>query len=197
MKTDVIVVSSQGKQMETALREAEKVSAYKGLSPKSALHLRLLTEEMMGMMRSITGEASGEFWIEDKDGVYQLHLRVETRMNMEKRESLLSASTTGKNESAKGLMGKLRDFFERGAGDESFSPLMMAGMYDDPMSSSMDWAWAMSRYEEAVSARMEQDEQAAEAWDELEKSVVARVADEVKVSIRGNNAEMIIIKKLD
>jgi len=191
------VVSSQGKQMETALREAEKVSAYKGLSPKSALHLRLLTEEMMGMMRSITGEASGEFWIEDKDGVYQLHLRVETRMNMEKRESLLSASTTGKNESAKGLMGKLRDFFERGAGDESFSPLMMAGMYDDPMSSSMDWAWAMSRYEEAVSARMEQDEQAAEAWDELEKSVVARVADEVKVSIRGNNAEMIIIKKLD
>ena len=197
MKTDVIVVSSQGRQMETALREAEKVSAYKGLSPKSALHLRLLTEEMMGMMRSITGEASGEFWIEDQDGVYQLHLRVETRMNMEKRESLLSASTTGKNESAKGLMGKLRDFFDRGADDESFSPLMMAGMYDDPMASSMDWAWAMSRYEEAVSARMKQeDEQAAEAWDELEKSVVARVADEVKVSIRGNNAEMIIIKKL-
>ena len=197
MKTDVIVVSSQGRQMETALREAEKVSAYKGLSPKSALHLRLLTEEMMGMMRSITGEASGEFWIEDQDGVYQLHLRVETRMNMEKRESLLSASTTGKNESAKGLMGKLRDFFDRGADDEAFSPLMMAGMYDDPMASSMDWAWAMSRYEEAVSARMKQeDEQAAEAWDELEKSVVARVADEVKVSIRGNNAEMIIIKKL-
>ena len=197
MKTDVIVVSSQGRQMETALREAEKVSAYKGLSPKSALHLRLLTEEMMGMMRSITGEASGEFWIEDQDGVYQLHLRVETRMNMEKRESLLKASTTGKNESAKGLMGKLRDFFDRGADDEAFSPLMMAGMYDDPMASSMDWAWAMSRYEEAVSARMKQeDEQAAEAWDELEKSVVARVADEVKVSIRGNNAEMIIIKKL-
>ena len=197
MKTDVIVVSSQGRQMETALREAEKVSAYKGLSPKGALHLRLLTEEMMGMMRSITGETSGEFWIEDQDGVYQLHLRVETRMNMEKRESLLSASTTGKNESAKGLMGKLRDFFDRGADDESFSPLMMAGMYDDPMASSMDWAWAMSRYEEAVSARMKQeDEQAAEAWDELEKSVVARVADEVKVSIRGNNAEMIIIKKL-
>ena len=197
MKTDVIVVSSQGRQMETALREAEKVSAYKGLSPKSALHLRLLTEEMMGMMRSITGEASGEFWIEDQDGVYQLHLRVETRMNMEKRESLLSASTTGKNESAKGLMGKLRDFFDRGADDEAFSPLMMAGMYDDPMASSMDWAWAMSRYEEAVSTRMKQeDEQAAEAWDELEKSVVARVADEVKVSIRGNNAEMIIIKKL-
>ena len=197
MKTDVIVVSSQGRQMETALREAEKVSAYKGLSPKSALHLRLLTEEMMGMMRSITGEASGEFWIEDQDGVYQLHLRVETRMNMEKRESLLKASTTGKNESAKGLMGKLRDFFDRGADDEAFSPLMMAGMYDDPMASSMDWAWAMSRYEEAVSARMKQeDEQAAEAWDELEKSVVARVADEVKVSIRGNNAEMIIIKNL-
>ena len=198
MKTDVIVVSSKGRQIETALQEAEKVSEYKKLSPKSALHLRLLVEEMMGMMRSITGEATGEFWIEDEKQVYQLHLRVETRMNMEKRENLLAASTSGKNESAKGLMGKLRDFFDRGMDDEAIGPLMMAGMYDDPMTSTMDWAWAMSRYEEAISAALErQDEQAAKAWDELEKSVVARVADEVKVSIRGNIAEMIIIKKLD
>ncbi|MBR5345977.1 MAG: hypothetical protein IK127_09165 [Clostridia bacterium] len=196
MKTDVIVVSSSGKQMSTALQEAEKVSAYKGLSPKDALHLRLLTEEMMGMMRSITGETAGEFWIEDKGDIYQLHLRVETRMNMTKRENLLAASTSGKNESAKGLMGRLRDFFDRGA-DDDFGPLMMAGMNDDPTTASMDWAWAMTRYEDAVSSAMErQDAAAIEAWDELEKSVVAQVADEVKVSIKGNVVEMTIFKKL-
>ena len=35
-----------------------------------------------------------------------------------------------------------------------------------------------------------------EDWDELEKSVVAKVADDVKVSIRGNTVEMIIIKQI-
>ena len=86
MKTDIIVVSSKGERMEAALNQAEKVAAYKSLSPKNTLHLRLLTEEMMGMMRSITGETQGKFWIEDEDGVYELHLQVSTRMNSEKRE---------------------------------------------------------------------------------------------------------------
>ena len=79
MKTDVITVSSSGAQMEAALAQADKMAAFKGLSGKSALHLRLLAEEMMGMMRSLTGEQEGQFWIEDSDGVYRLHLRVVTR----------------------------------------------------------------------------------------------------------------------
>ena len=77
MRTDTIIVSSRGNQMEAALKEAEKVAAYKGLSAKNALHLRLLTEEMMGMMRSITGENTGEFWIEDKDND-SIELKVQT-----------------------------------------------------------------------------------------------------------------------
>ena len=62
--------------METALLQAEKVAAYKGLSYKNSLRLRLLTEEMMGLMRSVTGETKGLFWIEDEEGVYKLHLQV-------------------------------------------------------------------------------------------------------------------------
>ena len=85
MKTDAIQITSKGAGMKSALEQAEKVAAYKGLSGKSALHLRLLTEEMMGMMRSITGEVSGVFWIEDDEqGTYQLHLQVVTVMDPEK-----------------------------------------------------------------------------------------------------------------
>ena len=200
MKTDIIVVSSKGKHMETALNQAEKVAAYKELSPKSALHLRLLTEEMMGMMRSLTGETEGKFWIEDEDGVYQLHLQVDTRMDSEKRENLLAASSSGKNESAKGLMGRLRDFFDRGADEDIAnisSPLLMPEMYEQSSASSMDLEWSMMRYEKALAAQSQlNDTEAKEAWDEMEKSVVAHVADDVKVSIRGRQVEMTIIKKL-
>ena len=200
MKTDVIVVSSKGARMETALSQVDKVIAYKGLNGKGALHLRLLAEEMMGMMRSITGETEGKFWIEDEESVYQLHLQVVTRMDSGKREQLLSAASTGKNESARGLMGRLRDFFDRGADEDivSFSsPLLLPGMYEESSTPTLDWEWSMMRYQDALSFRIKENDAAAkEAWDELEKSVVAKVADDVKVSIRGRTVEMTIIKKL-
>ena len=199
MKTDIITVSGKGKRMEAALEQVDKVAAYKGLSPKAALHLRLLTEEMMGMMRSITGEPEGQFWIEDYDGEYELHLRVATRLSIEKREQLLSVSASGKNESARGLMGRIREFFDWGC-DEDYdgftSPLMLPDAFEHSTSPTLDWEWSMRRYENLLSGRIAQDAEAREAWDELEKSVVRHVADDVKVSIRGNSVEMIILKKL-
>ena len=201
MRTDVIEVTSTGTQMEIALSQVDKVAAYKGLTGKNALHLRLLAEEMLGMMRSITGETKGDFWIEDDEaGVYQLHLQVTTRMNSEKRDSLLAASSTGKNESAKGLMGRLRDFFDRGADEDIAgftSPLFLASASEHSTTPTLDWEWSMMEYEDALTARVERNDAAArEAWDELEKSVVARVADDVKVSIKGRSVELTIIKKM-
>ena len=81
MKTDVITISSKGTRMEAALLQADKVAAYKEMSRKNALHLRLLAEEMMGMMRSITGDVTGKFWIQDEDGVYELHLQTGKRID--------------------------------------------------------------------------------------------------------------------
>ena len=199
MRTDIITVSSKGKRMETALEQVEKVAAYKGLSPKNTLHLRLLTEEMMGMMRSITGETEGEVWIEDEDGEYRLHLWVAARLNPEKREQLLSASSTGKNESAKGLMGRLRDFFDWSCDEDAdgfASPVLLPEALEFSSSPMLDWEWSMQRYETALKAEKQDSPAAQEAWDELEKSVVKHVADDVRVAIRGGTVEMIIIKKL-
>ncbi len=200
MKTDVIVVSSRGRQMAAALEQVDKVIAYKGLTDRNALHLRLLSEEMMGLMRSITGESEGRFWIEDQDGLYELHLLVTTDMNSGKREKLLSTASSGRNESAKGLMGRIRDFFDRNADEDVASlsnPLMLPGMFEQTSTPTLDWEWSMVRYEEALTPYVkEKQESALQAWDELEKSVVARVADDVKVSIRGRTVELTIYKRM-
>ena len=199
MKTDIIRVSSRGSRMETALQQADFVAEYKNLSRKNALHLRLLTEEMMGIIRSITGETEGEFWIEDNDDVFQLHLRVNTTMDSEKRERLLSTSTSGKNESARGFMGRLRNFFDVEADADvaaSAGPLFSAMYSDSSTGSALDYEWSLLRYQEQLNSRGENDPIAREAWDELEKSVVAHVADDVKISIRGRTVEMTIVKKM-
>jgi len=200
MRSDVIEVSSRGEKMEAALKQADKVAAYKEMSPKNAVHLHLLTEEMMGLMRSITGDVTGKFWIEDENEEYQLHLQVEKWLTSETREKLLAASTTGKNSAAKGLMGRLRNFFEVGADEDVVAytnPLVLPGMYETAAAPKMDWEWSMVQYEEALaSTRQENRETVQEARDELEKSVVAHVADDVKVSIKGRIVEMIIYKKM-
>ncbi len=200
MKTDVITVSSKGARMEAALIQADKVAAYKEMTPKNALHLHLLAEEMMGLMRSITGDVTGKFWIQDEDGVYELHLQTEKWLTSETREKLLAASTTGKNASAKGLMGRLRNFFEVGADEDIAAytnPLVLPGMYETTSAPKMDWEWSMVQYQEALTSyNPEKEETVREARDELEKSVVAHVADDVKVGIKGRIVEMTIIKKM-
>lgn len=199
MKTDVITVSSQGTRMEAALEQVDKVTAYKGLTGKNALHLRLLAEEMMSLMRSVTGAGEGLFWIEDDKNEYRLHLQVNTRLTGEEREKLLEVSSSGKNESAKGLMGRLRDFFDWNSDEDlaNYSgPLMMPDMFEHSSSPMLDWEWSMKRYESSLYSRMENDPKAREAWDELEKSVVKNVADDVKVYIRNGVVELVILKKL-
>ena len=198
MKTDVISVSSRGSRMESALLQADKVTAYKGLSARNALHLRLLAEEALGLMRSITGETDGLFWIEDRDDEYELHLQVQTALSEDKRARLLSVSNSGKNESAKGLMGRLRAFFDWDSDEDTAacSSLYLPDMLESS-SPMLDWEWSMKRYESILSSRIVQDAPGAqEAWDELEKSVVKNVADDVKVYIRSGTVELVILKKL-
>ena len=193
MKTDVIVVSSKENQMEEVLSIVEKVAVYKELSRKNALHLRLLAEEMMGMIHSIAREAYGEFWIADQNGVFELHLQMRTLLDDKQREQLISASTSGKNDATRGLMGKIRAFFEMSGETPMFSGLFMLGSAPQMYGSLV---WSMEDYREQLRQYSEKHhDDAQEAWDELEKSVIAHVADDVRVSIMGRTAEMTIIKK--
>lgn len=217
MKSDVIAVRSNGEGMPEALEQTEAVAEYKRLPKKNALRLRLLCEETMGMMRSLTGEREAFFWIEDKDGSFELHLKTETPMDMEKRRGLLNVATSGKNASAKGVMGKIRDIFDmltlpadasayqygaEGLRAGYALPSYVTGglMYDmetDALSLSMlanMSSWSLRQYKESVAAS-EDSPTKAEEWDELEKSVVAKLADEVKIFIDGDAVEMVIYKK--
>jgi hypothetical protein len=55
MKSDVIHVTNEGAGFDKALAQAEATARFLDLDRRDALHLRLLTEEMTGMMRALTG----------------------------------------------------------------------------------------------------------------------------------------------
>ncbi len=187
MKSDVIHIESNGTGIEEALKQTEAVAVFKSLPEKEAIHLRLLAEEMTGMIKALTGELTAEYWIETNGDCFELHLLTNTAMNADKRERLLAVSTSGKN-STKGFMGKVRSAFESAfsAMGKGYSDVVGAGLVDQTGHVAyLDWT--LSQYRKNA---------VGEDWDELERSIVAKLADEVKVCIRGSNVEMIIEKKM-
>ncbi len=202
MKTDVIEITNKGDGIENALMETERAAVYRGLTPKQALRLRLLAEEMTGMLRTLVGDERFRFWVESEGTTFALHLETQTVMTPKLREALINTSSSGKNEAAKGFMGRLREIFT--AMSESYQPVdteMRYGYsYVDVagFDASMDvspnaalYGWSLRAYRDAVAQKKEEE---PEKWDELEKSITAKLADDVKIFIRGNNVEMVIEK---
>ncbi len=195
MKSDIIHVSSKGEGAEDALNQADATAAFKGLNKKQSMHIRLLTEEMMSLVQALTGEKEADFWIETKKDEFMLHLKTITIMNTEKRSQLLATSTSGKNSSAKGVLGKLRDLLERSlepANDTIVNYYPAGWTYSamDPttMIATTPNVWSFNQYKESI-------KETEEEWDELEKSIVAKIADEVTISIDGDVVEMTVFKK--
>ena len=200
MKTDVIVISPTGEGMAEALKETERAAAYRGLTPKESLRLRLLGEEMMGMLRTIVGDGRASFWVEAEDKVFSLHLAAGVRMTADMREELLKTATSGRNAAVKGFMSRIRDIFTQLTEPDStaIDPKDYGFSYVDVSSfdasmgvttHGMLYGWSMKEYKSAV---QEHKEEEPDKWDELEKSITARLADEVRVFIRGNTVEMVI-----
>ena len=202
MKSDVVHISSDGIGIAEALKQTESVAVFKSLPNKDALHLRLLAEEMTGMLKAITGNHDADFWIEDDGDFFYLHLTTETKMNTEMRNKLLSASTSGENIAARGIMGKIKDLFNRiieptgapipseylgGFHTDNLSTAQAAA-YAKTMSISAANVWSLNKYKAEKKA-------AGEAWDELEQSIVANIADDIEIGIADNSVEMVITKK--
>ncbi len=197
MRSDTIHISSTGEGMSEVLRQVEAVSAYKHLTRRQSIRLRLLVEEMLGMFSGLTGETEGDFYIEDDELDFKIHLTATTSMNLEKRQALLDSSTSGKNAGAHGVMSKIRDLFAR-----AFEPIddKSTGFYPGGwMVSASDTAdishlsydlWSFNRYRSYASESGRNDEKL-----ELERSIVANLADEIEIAIRGSKVEMIVYKK--
>ena len=104
MKTNEVLIDNHGSGMDDALREVEKFAVYQDLSHKDTLRLRLLAEEMMGMVRSVAGDFQACFWAEGHGRICRLCLNADLIMDAERRRELLAMAKSGKNARARTFM---------------------------------------------------------------------------------------------
>ena len=70
MKSNICVLQRGGLGLENVLTEVEKVASYNGMQKKEALRLRLLAEEMVGMLSELVENFDGFFWLQNQENRY-------------------------------------------------------------------------------------------------------------------------------
>lgn len=200
--SEKVRISNTGSGMEHALTVAEQTAGFMNISAKDRLRLRLLAEEMFSMVRTVAGNFSAHFWLEAEEKSCTLHLEAKSDLDYSQQKELISVSTTGKNSAKLGIMDKIRGMIEAGIYgiEESFAiqaeygtgmmPYGAIGVPDDGMTDAL-YAWSMEKYKHDVEEKRDDD---PDSYDELEKSIIANVADDVKVGINKDRIEIIIVK---
>lgn len=200
MKSESIVISTNEGNIDKVLEVVEAFS--KDLDHKAGLRIRLLAEETMNLIRSITGEMDAEFFLERDDDQVRLHLNTNTIMFAAKRKELMEISTSKENAAAKGFMGKIREVFElamlpKDERSARESRIGMMGLVDPTaLSATSSETWKMSNYKSSVEEMDQNTEFAQEARNELERSILGNIAKEVEISIIGDDVKMTIIYDL-
>ena len=193
MKSNICKIEKGTRALEAILEESERVAEYNGFSHKQSLQLRLLCEEIDGMLPNIIDDFKGELWIDFEDGLCKVNVSIHIpEFNTEKKEELIGIAKNKKNAAAVGIVGKIRNavenLFLNEATMDSFALSYGTLGYGEGVDYS--YLWRLEEYRNSV-----KKEKQAESWDELEKSVIASVADDVIVGIKGRCAEIVIIKK--
>ncbi len=203
-KTQEIKLVSNGEDFDAVLNESTEFSKNMNLSDKDALRVRLLTEETMAMVRTLTGEVALSLSFIGEEDKCVIKVETDTVLDPLKKSDIIAVSPSGKNASAKGIMGKVRDAFETAfmmpvgsSYSDYVSPYLAMGMPVDLYTAQfMDTVyWSLSDYKTNVDKEGETAEK-QERWDELEKSIVSNIADDVQVGVKGNHVVMTIIYKL-
>ena len=197
MRSNICKIEKGTRDLYAILKESERVAEYNGLDHKQAFQLRLLCEEIDGMLPNIIDDFEGELWIDFEEGVCKVNVSIRIpEFNIEKKEELIGIAKNKKNSRAVGIVGKIRDAIENFFLDEvrmEIAALSTSSSgFDTGYGASVNpvYLWKLDEYRNSVK---KEDEQ--EAWDELEKSVIASVADDVIVGVKGKCAEIVIVKR--
>ncbi len=197
MKSNVCKIENGIKDLEAILQESENIANYNGLNQNQTLQLRLLCEEIDGMLPNIIGDFDGDFWIEFENGICKMNISIDLiDFTVEKKKELINVATNKKNAAAKGLVGKIRsaieDFFLNEGNYEPYDMADSCYYFPSELGPGVNYfhVWGLEQYRNTIT-----QEDNKEEWDELEKSIITSIADDVIVGVKGKKANIVIIKK--
>ena len=194
MVSNICKIENGTSDLVAILKESERVAVYNGFNQKQTLQLRLICEEIDGMLPNIIDDFQGDFWIEYENGVCKVNACIDIpELTSNKKDELIKIAKNKKNFLAVGIVGKIRSAIENLFLDKEIykqydiSTLFNAGV-EYSVGLTPSYSWSLNKYRNVVKNENKED------WDELEKSIIANLADDVIVSVKGSSVEIVILK---
>ena len=93
MRSNVCKITNGTSDLGEILNESEKVAVYNSLDHKQTFQLRLLCEELDGMLPNIVEDFEGDFWIECENGVCKINASIHlSEIDSFKKKDLIDIS---------------------------------------------------------------------------------------------------------
>ncbi len=204
--TQLTFIDSSKKNESAVFEKVDEILAELDLSPKDAVHMKLLFEETVGMLKALTADYHAAVWFEKYKHECCIRVSGKTEMSQDKKEGLLDVASQKGNTLVKGFMGKVGDIIENGllnynnvmklqqeygGGTVNYGTLGMYNGVEGMADSGI--MWSLYEYRDALKESADTNDEAKAAWDELEKSIVASLAKDVLVGVKGNRIDMTIV----
>ncbi len=167
-RTDTIRIQANSDQIAAALETARAFAKKQRLDAKASGQLELMTEELIGIMGAIADDAEAKLWIDGSGHKYRIHMSFPTHVGLEEYKRLLAISTSGKNEAATTLRGKIIE-------------TMATGIINRSSNQSEEFEWSLNDEPNAA---------------QIGESILVALADDIKVNVTREKVEMLVIKSL-
>ena len=204
-----IRIKSTGEGIEDALDMTDYSGKRAGLERKEVLRLRLLAEELIGLIRGIAGDVEADYRIEHEGKQFRISLDSDIKLTREMRKGIISLSSKGENAKAVGVMGRIREMVAVALLPGDVDASMMSGVslgtmsmggasgMGTDMTTAQIYSWSMQEYKKVLESKAGYNKEAEKRWDEVEKSIVANIADDIVVSVEGSHVEIVIYKEFE
>ncbi|MBO4904170.1 MAG: mechanosensitive ion channel family protein [Lachnospiraceae bacterium] len=174
-RTDTYRLYDTKEPIARVITATEQFGSRLKLDQKYVMQLQLISEELIGIVRNIITDAKATFWIEGTGLLCRIHLLLPTSVESAEYQKLISLSTTGKNEAASNISGKIWQMTMNG----------LLQKKDGEGKKGRSYTWSLREYESTGDTSL------------LGESILSSMANDVKVKVTKASVELIVIKKMD
>ncbi len=157
--------------MDAVIDETKNYALHQRMSEKDTRQLELLAEESIGIMSKMASYSKFSFWIEGSGITYKIHIEMISKVGSKEYKKLLNLSSSGKNEAVDSLAAKIREIVAQGILDVQ---------KDNENGGSYEWTMSENPFNE----------------DEIGESILVALADDIRVSVKGERIGFVVIKKV-
>ena len=170
-RSETVRMPCEENRVEEAVRAARTFALQQNLKEQDIMQVELLTEEMTELMHRLLGRAQRDFWVDGTGKILRLHARASTKPgSVEEYKKLVELSSTGHNDGIGTLNQRIME------------AIMLGRRRIEEKGDKHRFEWSLSSDEINE--------------DKIGRSILTSLADDIRISVKEDSVELLVVKTI-